>query len=633
MNMTMKTAVGAGFALFLAQAGFAAAPAYRHFELGAGCYGGPQGGIPLDTARTEWSYLGLGNVSASKGTADKLNELFALNPKHKIVIRLWPKPGYLPKGADPKTPKNYITHFDYRYCPEAREAFLKECRRELDVFLENVTHPENIYGYTLFEELPHQFGGDVSLLDKIDPKTKLTGQMRAFADHFKKEKGKELTEWNEDARRWWGETFAWSIRDVYSTLKKEYPKLHGFVYFMSHYRPLDWLEAGEPVHSFRVIPCKWSDMVEPGVAADGFFAYCNNARWAKRYQDLATGHHWPYFTQLSHPAGMRISSWKECLDIANSPIPENLGYFYYEWDYSYGWWNDDPDVPPEDRELLGGCADPAMAARFRQYFAKLGLNMDIVKRHVKPTVRIGHEIGGTELHSYQLVGATIINDRDPKWFPTPEEATLVNVKAKLSVPKEFSIPDTVSCPPEVTIPRLAPGERKNVMWWVRRDAASPDPSNLVVSVSVAADGVDPVVVTGNTPTFASEQPTVFDVARSGEKFHYVDWTIPWIRNELEITIEPVPNGGSAVVDPAIQLGMKRMLWRDVVPNGKKLVLGPGAKATLCERDGKKPVDVTDRLVGPGLHPAKGANTFTYFDNYTPGIGPKAKVTLKVITSK
>ena len=376
MSKTTVTVVLAAFGLLTAEA----KDWYRHFDLGAGVYSAPTGAMELDVARSDWSYLGIGNVGADMNSVQYLNRLFAMNPKHKVVIRLWPKPGYhLPKD-DPKSGKRYITHFAYKYHPEAREAFLKECRAELDIFLKNVTHPQNIYGYTLFEELPHQFGGDVSLLDKMDPKTPL-GEMKGYAAEYRKEFGKELTEWNEDARRWWGETFAWSIRDVYSTLKKEYPKLHGFVYFMSHYRPLDWLNEGEPVHSHRIIPCQWSDLVEPGVAADGFFAYNNCETWTKRYQKLATDHHWPYFSQLSHSSAMRNASWEECVAAANADLPENLGYFYYDWDFSCGAWNDDPEVAPDDVPDYAGRDN-----RGRRYLASIDLNMDIVRRHLKPVV-------------------------------------------------------------------------------------------------------------------------------------------------------------------------------------------------------------------------------------------------------
>ena len=626
--MTLKTAVGAGLALVLAQAGFAAAPWYRNFELGAGCYGGPAGGTDLDVARTSWSYLGLGNVAADMSTVQYLNRLFAMNPKHKVVIRLWPKPGYhLPKD-DPKSDKRYITHFAYKYHPEAREAFLKECRAELDIFLKNVTHPQNIYGYTLFEELPHQFGGDVSLLDKMDPKTPL-GEMWGYAAEYRKEFGKELTEWNEDARRWWGKTFAWSLRDVYATLKKEYPQLHGFVYFMSHYRPLDWLNEGEPVHSHRIIPCQWSDLVEPGVAADGFFAYCNNARWTERYQKLAKDHHWPYFSQLSHTSNMRIATWQECLDIGNSPIPENLGYFYYEWDFSYGWWNDDPDVPEEDRDDLGSCGDPDMVSRFRQHFAKIGLNEDIVKRYLKPTVVYSHELGPEEVNSYAMATATIVNDRDVKWFRNAEDAVMRNVKAKLVVPKEFSIPDTVSCPPEVTIPRIAPGEHKVVMWWVRRDKAS-DPEKMVSSVTVTAEGVEPVTATSEKGVDNPIPQDKFPIRRSGDRFTYVNWGHSWAEEPVEITLRP--NGGalSCVIDPAVEHGLDRLIWRGELPNNKCLVLGPGKKATLTDMNGKNPVDVSDQLMGRPLKIGKGVSVFTYTDNYRAGVGAKLTATVRPV---
>ena len=614
--------IGCVLAVCAAALNGTAAPSYRHFELGVGDYGGSGG---LDTARKDWLYLGLGNCVADKPTADYLNSLNEINPKMKFVIRLWPKPGYrLPKD-DPKGPGRYITHFAYKYHKEAREAFLKECRAELDNFYKYLKHPENIYGYTLFEELPHQFGGNVAILDTAKPGTPVNGDMIQFAAEYKAETGKELKEWNLDTRRWWAKTFAWSIRDVYSSLKKDYPKLKGFVYFMSHYRPLDWLEPGEAEHAFRVLPCKWSDMVEPGVAADGFFAYNNCETWTKRYQKLATDHHWPYFSQLSHSSAMRNASWEECVAAANADLPENLGYFYYDWDFSCGAWNDDPEVAPDDVPDYAGRDN-----RGRRYLASIDLNMDIVRRHLTPTVTFGHDLGPTELNGYAMVPALIVNNRTTKWFKNEKEATLFNVKAKLEVPPEFSIPGTVSCPPEVTIRKMLPGEAKTVTWWVRRDKASPDPQKIPVTLTVRSDGVEPVVVTRTKPVDFPEPPASFDIRKSGDVFRYVNWGVDWGAFPVEVTVTPA-GGMSQVVDPAIQLGSNRLKWRGQVPQGKRLVLGPDFKATLCDSSGKNPKDVTENLVGEPFKTGKGISTFTYFDDYTDTGYVKAKIGVKLIT--
>ena len=612
MSKTTVTVVLAAFGLLTAEA----KDWYRHFDLGAGVYSAPTGAMELDVARSDWSYLGIGNVGADMNSVQYLNRLFAMNPKHKVVIRFWPTAGYRLKTDDPKAPERQVTHFAYRYRPEARETLLKECRAQLDIFLKNVTHPQNIYGYTLKEELPFHFG-EIEILNTTDPKADL-GEMKEYAAQYKAETGKELKEWNLDVRRWWAKTFAWTIRDFYSTFKKEYPELHGFVYLMSHYRPLEWVEPGEELHAYRVLPCKWSDMIEPGVAADGFFAYCNNERWTKLYQKLATEHHWPYFSQLSHTSNMRIAGWKECLAIGNSPIPENLGYFYYEWDFTYGWWNDDLDIAPED---VGNAL-----ARFRQHFAKENVNPEIVRRYVKPEVVYSHDLARTDLRSFGMAVATVMNNQSAKWFRTAEEATLKNVKVKLAVPPEFSIPDTASCAPEVTIDRIAPGEHKSVMWWFRRDRPSPDNEKMDSSVTVVADGVEPVVVKSTKGVDTPVPQTEFTVARSGDTFRYIDWGKDWGAEPVEITIQP----RGSVIDPAIQLGESRLVWRGEIPNNKLLILGPGKKAAMRGPWDKEAVDVTDRLMGTPLAVSKGVSEFTYFDYAAPSTVAKAKITVRLV---
>ena len=71
-----------------------------------------------------------------------------------------------------------------------------------------------------------------------------------------------------------------------------------------------------------------------------------NAFWTKRYVELAQKHDWPFFTQLSQRSGMRLSSWEECVRLAETNVPQNLGYFLYITGRDKeGAWNDDPSIP------------------------------------------------------------------------------------------------------------------------------------------------------------------------------------------------------------------------------------------------------------------------------------------------
>ena len=70
-----------------------------HFwQLGTGCYfGGLHGRFTeLDVARFDWLYLCYGNIPATEETTQTLNRLIALNPRLKVVLRIWPIMGLTP---------------------------------------------------------------------------------------------------------------------------------------------------------------------------------------------------------------------------------------------------------------------------------------------------------------------------------------------------------------------------------------------------------------------------------------------------------------------------------------------------------------------------------------------------------
>ncbi|MBR3956496.1 MAG: hypothetical protein IKJ89_01440, partial [Kiritimatiellae bacterium] len=610
---------------FLAGAAEAGKPLpYRHFDLGVGSYGSGYAwgnGTPLDVARHDWAMVTFTNESVDRRTTDRLNAELEINPKMKIVVRLWPKPGYLRATDAPKAKRRYIGFLDYLYYPEAKKAFLDEALRHLHLVLDNVTKPENVYGATLFEEMPHQFGGDVSILEKVAPGTPVNEYLAQFGDFYERETGRKMTEWNRDVRVWWGRKYAEALSDVYRSIKKDSPNVRLFVWFMSHYRLLDWLEPGEDVHTPKVIPCHWRDLIRPGELADGFFAYANNAFWAKRCQKLASDNHWPYFSQLSHSGGMRIGSWEECLAIAKADLPENLGYFFYAPDFSYGHWNDDPAVAPEDVPDLASMYD-----RMRVVLARENVGMDVVRRHLVPEVVLSHDLGKALPDNFELATATIVNRRTTKWFPTAEEATLRNVTATLGVPPGFTIPASVSAGATVTIPVLKPGETKTVMWWVRRERAREVGEKLPVSLTVAADGVRPVTVGSEEPVSNPVPHASFDAKRSGDSFVYVNWGLPWAKRMPEVTLECLRAGNSMLQNPRIRVGTRQIAYDGVMKPGEKLVVRGALVAELVTRGGR--ADVSDRIVGEELRIGKGVTEIAYFDDYPTWGSAKARITIR-----
>jgi len=619
--MKKQMMLACAVALAAGMAGAAKPYPYGHFDLGVGKYSTGWewgGGEVLDTARYDWALVQFTNEPVSMKTPERINQALALNPKLKIMVRLWPKPGFVRKTKNPNKQRTYIGFLDYLYYPEAKEAFLKEALAHLHLITDNVTHPENVYGCTLFEELPHQFGYDVGILSKTTPEGADIAYFKEyFGDRYKAETGKEMTEWNRDLRIWWGKKFAEALRDVAHEIKKDSPKIHVFVWFMSHFRLLDWLEPGEDVHTPKVIPCYWKDIICPD-GADGFFAYNNNAYWAERYQKLAKDNHWPYFSQLSHPGQMRIASWDECVKIAKADLPENLGYFYYGPDFTYGHWNDDPDVRPDEVSSLSG-----LFPRMRRYLAKADVGMDIVRRNLAPQVVLSHELGDIALKNFGMATAVVTNRRTEEWFATAEEATLRNVKVALSVPKEFSVPQNVSAGECVTIPVLKPGETKTVMWWVRRDRETAKDAKLPVSVTAEAEGVAPVTVSAVEPVSNPVPYTSFDVKRSGDAFVYVNWGLPWSKRMPEVTLEC---RSAMMQNPRIRVDTHQITYQGILKPGEKLVIRSALVADLVQ--GRKHTDVSGRLLGEELGVGKGVTKIEYFDDYPTGGSMKARLSIR-----
>lgn len=589
-----------------------------YFDLGVGSYGVSYSwgcGTPLDIARHDWGYVCYGNENEDT-LAGELNRYLEMNPKFKMVLRLWPVGDYVRKADGPDGKRRRVMFLDYLYYPEARGVIIGNALRQIHLVTDNVTKPENVYGLTVFEELPCHFcwGGPARIKELIStaaPGTPVDPYLADFAPFYEKETGKKMTEWNRDVRIWWGRKFVAAMSDIYRTIRADSPQLKIFTYLMTQYRPLDWLRPGEDIHSPQVIPCYWKDLVQPGVLADGFFAYNNNAVWTKRYHDLAKKNNWPFFSQLSHSGQMRLDSWESCLGYAHAKIPQNLGYFSYEPDFTYGHWNDDPDVLPEDRLELS-----AMYNRMRRALALRNVGMDVVRRELVPEVVVSHNLGSCGLDGFMPVFALVTNRRTDKWFPKAGEAVLRNVKVKITMPEGFVLPPEVSAPGELTIPSIEPEGVKQVIWWARRTRDIGE--TLPVKVEVSADGVRPVVV--ETSGLSAHQPSprmTFDL-RGGDKIRYVNYALPrWSGNAHTLTIESTDR----LINPTIcQAGGGSLLrYRGTLSRGDKLVFFSGLRGAVraqLTRKGGKPEDVMASVEGGAFWFMRGINEFVFTDDFS-----------------
>ena len=590
---------------------------YGHFDLGVGSYGSNYnwgGGTELDIARQDWCVVGIGNENADRATVERINRYLEINPKFKIVIRTWPRCSYR-RADDPKgVPARTVWMLDYRYYPEAREAFLKSLVPQIRIFVDNLTNPDAVYGYTVFEELPHHFCHPyVNLISDANPGTKCNEALLEFAAQYERETGRKMDEWNEDVRVWWGKAFAAVMQDIFVSVRRELPGVRSFMYLMTQYRPLDWLEPGEGVHSSNVIPCRWSDLVKPGVYADGFFCYNNCAAWTERYHKLARENGWPFFTQLSHTGTMRIESWEKCLAYANADLKENLGFFFYSPDFVYGEWNDDPDVLAEDTPSL-----PGMYNRTRRALAKLGVGMDIVRRELAPELFVDYDFASVGETGYGSVNVYVRNARTEKWFPDADEAVLKNVKVRLTMPKGFTLVERTSVGPEISIRELKPGEMKHAIWWPRRDRGTSVEGPLPLKIEVVCDGVRPVVYESEAKEHHDIWGEETRLKDSGE-FSYVNWTGPgWNRRWRGLTLECL--GGEldhpSICGQSAYANASRLRYDGVMKPGERLVISPDAKtATLFGKKDKVGKDVSDKISGGPLLFVRGLTKLRFIDGY------------------
>ena len=629
MNVKGNIRTGALAALLIASAAAWPVCAYERFELGVGCVGTHwtygKGGTPLDVARHDWTLLLFPNEPETMETVDCLNRVFEINPKFKVLVRLWDSSTYKRAAEGPKAPKRSIGFLDYLYYPESREILIGHFKAQLDLLLDNVTHPDNIYGYTFWEELPSRFAPHPELR-LTAPDAKPGEYLQDFAAQYEAETGRKMGFWDREMRIWWGRKLAEALRDLHVRMKKDYPKLKGLVYFQAPYRLLDFMDEGEEIHAPRVIPLRYSDIIGPD-AAYGLFIYSNSKEQAARQQAFARKNGYPYFSQLSHTGTMRIGSWKDCYEIANADIPENLGYFHYEADFVYGRWNDDPEVRPDETDSKGG-----FYLRRRRWMAKTDVNMDIVRAHLKPTPRPTHALGDVQVGDVGLVEVPIENPRDESWFVNPDEAVLKNVKVRINLPPEFSVPLDMSAPPELVIPVIAAGGRRSARWWVRRDAPTADPSKFEISFDIEADGVPSSRTVFKGAVCRPEPQTRFLVTESGETMRYSNWGLGKGNRPVVFTIAPLKsNRHACVVDPAIEnMGTgHRLMWRGEIPYGSKLVLGPDRAAKLISEKGEE-TDVSAQVQGLPVRIKGGGDVcFRYFDCSGTTGGPKAEVILDV----
>ncbi len=539
-----------------------------HFwQLGTGCYfGGLHGRFTeLDVARFDWLYLCYGNIPATEETTQTLNRLIALNPRLKVVLRIWPIMGLTPH----KENRSQATFYDYFYLPGVKEKVLAETRRQIRVVLDHISKPENVVGLTFLEELPDHFSD--SAIGRL-PDGKSTWAMEVYRKEIEAELGKPFV-WNDETRRWWCRKYVQAINEIHREMKEASGGRLVFYYQQTNHMNLDHVSEGTPLSTMNLLPIHLAEIVKPG-QCDGIFGYPNNTHlWNQQTLRFAKERGWLFFSQLAHAGTMRLGSWEECLALAKTRVPQNLGFFWYcEGNCARNVWNDDPSIPPGER----GSQRLYYVEHTRRILAAEKVGLDVLGRALKPELEFDYNIKDAKPGEFQPVWVQVHNKRDTSWYADPKDAALRDVKVRLIPPAGVDLPVRNSPPAEIALGDIGPDDYRAVLWWAQMKEPSTVSAAKPMRVILTAANCPQVELRSDQPdtTPAGFQPR--DLFRSGDT-----WIEPTYRVEEAfapvVRIRPV---GASAMRPTLTDGADTVTYNGTLHPGEELVLGPGLKARL-----------------------------------------------------
>jgi len=541
----------------------------RYWQLGVGAYFGGLGGkTELDIARFDWLYLCFGNISANRETTELLNRLLKINPDLKIMIRLWPLGGL----GDCEQNRYQATFLHYLYKPGVKQKLLERVCEQIHIVLDHISHPENVVGMTFLEELPGHFSG-------YPFRTNATGDqvswcMERFRKEIEAERGKPLC-WDDETRLWWAKKWVQVMNEIHAAIKKESDGRLVFYYLQTNHSTLDLVEEGSRLDRPMLIPHRLADVIRPGFC-DGFFAYPNSEKiWQGKYLRFAEKHNWLFFSQASHPSGMRLCPWQTCLKLAKTRVPQNLGYFFYcGGNCATGnAWNADKGIP---RGAEWNTHRVSAKLHFRRHLALEDVGMDIVRG--QPPLRLHLDLPLDAAKPGQFMHPRVIveNVREPSFFLDTKEAVAEGVTVTIQVPEGFTLPPENSAPATLRLGTLEAGERRVADWWVRapKDLDEKAPGKFVVTAQ--AKGSTPTrTETSEDLAIPFAQPHAIGIP--GTRWMEAAYRMqqkearPGIR--IEAVREPIRN-------PAVGDEFSTVTYKGVLQPGHRLILHPEQGARL-----------------------------------------------------
>lgn len=538
----------------------------RYWMLGTGLYfAGCRGRFTeLDAARADWLLLRFPGLPSTRETTALLNRLIVLNPRLKIMARIWPLGGLSPHREG----RYQATFYDYFYLPGVKEKLLAEVRRQVRVVLDHLEKRENFVALTFLEELPQHFT-DMAIFNE-DGKT--TWAMEAYREQIEAEIGKPF-EWNDAGRRWWGAKYLQAFNEIHAVMKEASEGRLVFYWQQTGYKNFDHYPPEVSLSTGGLVPIQLEEIVKPGLC-DGVFGYPNtDTVWEEDALRFARERGWLFFSQLSHAPWMRSDRWLPTIERVRTRVPQNLGTVWYcEGNCLHPMYESqrrqmgtdrmDPSIPPDQ----GGPRMIHFVEHTRRLMAQLNVGMDVVERHLKPELRLDYNFGSGVGRVPRRVVLQVHNTRDVSWYTDPEQAILRNVAVNLQTPSGVVLMENAS--PTVTVGDIEADGYRVVSWPVRLDRGfRVSRGNPLRARLHAADGPTVEVV-------SDRQNVVIDPFQPRELYRSGDgWVEPVYRERSSVSVSArlsVLQGEAK--NPMLSAGVYQIRYSGTLAAGEDLLL-------------------------------------------------------------
>ena len=542
----------------------------------------------LDAARADWLLLRFGDLAPSKETTEQINRLLKMNPRLKIMIRVWPMRDHCPhKGAftyNMRTGLGCRLMYDYFFSPGVKEKIHADARRQVRSVLDHIDKPENVVGMTLLEEAP-QFISDMGIFMK-DGETNWA--IEAYREEIEADYGKPFV-WNSEARRWWCKKYVQIHDELHTTMKEASDRRVPIFYWQqTGYIDLDHLSADELQDPFSgknrsLVPIHLADIIKPGYC-DGLFGYGSASRWETDTLRFARERNWPFWSQLSHPCFMRDCKWEEAVDLVTERMPQNLGTVFFCSGNCAGHPRDenptivDESIPIEQRQPSGYFGN-YQVEHTRRVFAQQNVGMDVMEQHLVPELALDYHIDASQHEQTTRILLQVHNTKDASWYLDPQQAVLKDVNVRLTLPEgiEFVANDKpAGAAGEVAVGNIEADGYRVVTWPVRVQKGTSLSESHPLEATLTAGNCPEVKITGEVPDVSIPGMQPQSIWLSGQS-----WVEPTFRRAAPLTpVLRLRGLYKTAVNPVLTIGSESIRYEGTLSAGQELRLRPGQPARM-----------------------------------------------------